>query len=273
MGRSLLLSCHPIPTLAVTVIATVLAAVAGNSVATCAVVALAVLTGQLSIGWSNDVIDARRDEAAGRTDKPIARGAISRRTVVIAIAVSVILTIPLALALGWRVGLVQLAGTAAGWAYNLGVKSTVLSPVPYVVAFGGLPAIATLALPHANWPPWWALVAGALLGVSAHFGNVLPDIDEDAAAGVRGLPHVVGRLGSAVAASGSVMVAVAVVVLGGGSRPTVIDWVGLGAAAILAVAAFWRARRDHRSESAFLCTVGAAAVCVVLIAVSGALAS
>lgn len=273
MGRALLLSCHPIPTLAVTVIATVLAAVAGNSFATCAVVALAVLTGQLSIGWSNDVIDARRDQAAGRADKPVARGAISRNAVLIAIAISVILTVPLALKLGWQAGLVQLAGTAAGWAYNFGLKSTVLSPAPYIVAFGGLPAIATLALPHGGWPPWWALVAGALLGVSAHFGNVLPDIDEDAAAGVRGLPHLVGRLGSALAASGSVMVAVAVVVLGRGSTPTLIDWVGLAVAAILAVAGFSGARHDHRSEAAFLCTIGAAAVCVALIAVSGALAS
>ncbi len=271
MGRSLLLSCHPIPTFAVTVIATVLAAVAGNSVASCALVALAVLTGQLSIGWSNDLIDARRDQAAGRTDKPVARGSISRRSVTITIAVAVILTVPLALALGWRAGLVQLAGTAAGWAYNLGVKSTVLSPLPYVVAFGGLPAIATLALHNGTWPPWWALVAGALLGVSAHFGNVLPDIDEDAAAGVRGLPHVVGRPGSAIAASGSVLVAVAVVVLGRGSTPTVVDWIGLGVAAILAAAGFWRAHRDHRSEAAFVCTVGAAAVCVALIAASGAL--
>ncbi|PRZ43029.1 4-hydroxybenzoate polyprenyltransferase [Antricoccus suffuscus] len=271
MGRSLLLSCHPIPTLAVTVIATVLTAVTGNSIGTCALVALAVLTGQLSIGWSNDLIDARRDRAAGRTDKPVARGAISRRSVIIAITASVILTVPLALGLGWRAGLVQLAGTAAGWAYNFGIKSTVLSPAPYVVAFGGLPAIATLALPGGGWPPWWALVAGALLGVSAHFGNVLPDIDEDAAAGVHGLPHRIGRLGSAVAASGSVLVAVAVVVLGRGSTPTPVDWGGLVAAAILAAAGFWRARRDHRSEAAFLCTVGAAAVCVVLIAISGAL--
>lgn len=271
MGRALLLSCHPIPTLAVTVIATVLAAVAGNSVAICALVALAMLTGQLSIGWSNDVIDARRDLAAGRTDKPVAQGAIARRVVMTATAAAAVLTVPLALALGWRAGLIQLAGTAAGWAYNFGLKSTVLSPAPYVVAFGGLPAIATLALPGGSWPPWWALVAGALLGVSAHFGNVLPDIDEDAAGGVHGLPHLLGRLGSAISASGSVLVAVVVVVLGRASTPTLIDWAGLVAAAILAAVGFWRARRDHQSEAAFLCTVAAAAVCVGLIAVSGAL--
>ena len=68
MGRALLMSCHPIPALAVTLIATVLAAVAGNSAVVCVLVAGAMLTGQLSIGWSNDLIDARRDAASGRTE-------------------------------------------------------------------------------------------------------------------------------------------------------------------------------------------------------------
>ena len=42
---------------------------------------VAVLTGQLSIGWSNDLIDRARDERAGRHDKPspTAAGASDRR--------------------------------------------------------------------------------------------------------------------------------------------------------------------------------------------------
>ena len=40
---------------------------------------LAVFCGQLSIGLSNDAIDAPRDRAVGRTDKPIARGEVSER--------------------------------------------------------------------------------------------------------------------------------------------------------------------------------------------------
>ena len=41
----------------------------------------AVSTGQLSIGWSNDALDAARDRLAGRTDKPVAAGRLPRRTV------------------------------------------------------------------------------------------------------------------------------------------------------------------------------------------------
>jgi len=41
-------------------------------------VTIAVLLGQLSIGWQNDWTDAERDRAAGRADKPISAGEISR---------------------------------------------------------------------------------------------------------------------------------------------------------------------------------------------------
>ena len=41
-------------------------------------------------------------------------------------------------------------------------------------------------------PPPWVPVAGALLGVGAHLVNALPDLADDAATGVRGLPHRLG---------------------------------------------------------------------------------
>ena len=46
----------------------------GTPLARGLLVTAAVLAGQLSIGWSNDLIDARRDRAVGRTDKPLAVG-------------------------------------------------------------------------------------------------------------------------------------------------------------------------------------------------------
>ena len=49
--------------------------------ATAALLGAAVLCGQLSVGWSNDAIDAPLDSAARRPDKPIALGHVSRRLV------------------------------------------------------------------------------------------------------------------------------------------------------------------------------------------------
>jgi 4-hydroxybenzoate polyprenyltransferase len=64
---------HPEPTAAVTAIATALAVSTGLGWRSLLVTA-AFLTGQLSVGWSNDWIDAARDQRTGRPDKPVARG-------------------------------------------------------------------------------------------------------------------------------------------------------------------------------------------------------
>jgi heme O synthase-like polyprenyltransferase len=57
-------------------------------------VVLAVLAGQLFVGWSNDYLDRRLDAEAGREDKPLARGELEPRTVAIAAAVALVAVIP-----------------------------------------------------------------------------------------------------------------------------------------------------------------------------------
>src|SRR6476619_7249416 len=82
--RALILSCHPLPTIAVTAISAGLAALAGLSFGRGALLVAAVFAGQLSIGWSNDAIDAARDRATHRSAKPVAQGAVSPRVVGVA---------------------------------------------------------------------------------------------------------------------------------------------------------------------------------------------
>ncbi|MEU6082544.1 UbiA family prenyltransferase [Streptomyces sp. NPDC047108] len=185
-------ACHPVPAAAVTVMATGLAVSAGQSGAGCALVAGAVAAGQLSVGWSNDAIDAARDAAAGRSAKPVASGAVPVRLVRNAALIALALCVPLSLACGPVAGAVHLAGVGAAWAYNLGLKATPWSPLPYAVGFASLPAFVVLSLPGSPWPPWWLMAAGALLGVGAHLADVLPDIGDDLEAGVRGWPQRLG---------------------------------------------------------------------------------
>lgn len=268
----LVLTAHPVPTVGVTALVTVLAAVAGNSPAAVALVGAAVLSGQLSIGWCNDLIDASRDSAAQRSDKPLAVGAVSARAVRLATTAAAVATGPLSLALGWRAGLVHLVAVGSGWAYNFGLKSTALSVAPYIVTFGLFPAVATLPLPRHPWPPWWIMLAGALIGVAAHFGNAAPDIAEDTAAGVRGLPHLLGRSRSGMAACAAGLVAIAVVVgAQGSSHLGSIGWLLLAAAIVVSAVALVAVRRDPHSEAAFYGSLLVAAIGVVLIARSGAL--
>lgn len=189
-------AAHPAPAVAVTVLTGLLAVAAGHGLGSGAVVVAAVATGQLGIGWSNDLVDAERDRRVGRADKPLATGAVAERTVRFATAASLVACVVLSVACGWRSALVHLGlGVASGWAYNLGVKRTVWSAVPYAIAFGALPAVVSLALPHPTWPPAWMVATGTLLGVGAHLLNALPDLADDEVTGVHGLPQ---RLGAGV---------------------------------------------------------------------------
>src|SRR5665647_252906 len=102
--RALALSCHPIPSVAVTAISAGLVALADLPIGRGALVTGTVFTGQLSIGWSNDYLDAARDRAVHRSDKPIATGAMETRVAGIAAVVALSLTLALSAALGWPGG-------------------------------------------------------------------------------------------------------------------------------------------------------------------------
>lgn len=229
VGRILAMAraSHPVPSAGVTAYATTLAAAAGNGPARCVVLALAVLAGQLSIGWSNDRFDAPADREAARRDKPLATGALPDRALSVGIALVLPITIALSLALGWRAGLVHLAAVGCGWAYNRWLKGTWLSAVPYALAFAALPVVATLALPRHPLPAWWPVVAAALLGVAANLTNALPDLERDRRTGFRGMPSRIGARPS-VALAGALLVASAAVLAVGPAGPAgPTDWCGL----------------------------------------------
>ncbi|MBW4032068.1 MAG: UbiA family prenyltransferase [Acidobacteria bacterium] len=189
---SLVRSAHPGPGFAVTVVATLLGVTVGLEPWRVAVLGVTMLLDQTSVGLSNDWIDATRDRAVGRTDKPVARGDVSvalvRGTAWAAAAAALLLTLPLGLA----ATAAHAIALGSAWAYNAALKNSAVSVLPYALSFGLLPAIASLARPTPAFPAWWAAAAGALLGVAAHFANVLPDLDDDRVTGIRGLPHRLG---------------------------------------------------------------------------------
>ncbi len=218
--RLLFASSHPGPTVTVTVLAAVIAAAVGHPAWLVALVALAVVAGQLSIGLANDWIDADRDRAVGRSDKPVARGLIAVGTVRTAAWATAGAAVLLSLVLDPVAAVAHVVLVAAGWAYDAGLKRTVWSVVPFVVAFGLLPVVAVsaggagAAGGTGAWPAWWAIATGAVFGVAIHCTNVLPDLLDDAATGVRGFPHRLGLRGAGTLAFGALVVA-AGLVLGG----------------------------------------------------------
>ncbi|MFJ2595033.1 UbiA family prenyltransferase [Streptomyces erythrochromogenes] len=233
-------SCHPLPAAAVTLFAAVLAVAAGHGPPGVVLLAGAVAAGQLSVGWCNDRADLGRDLATGRRDKPLVAGTVSAAAVARAAGAALLLCVPLSLAAGPLAGAVHLAGVAAAWGYNLRLKGTVVSWAPYALAFGLLPAFVTLGLPGAPWPPPWLMAAAALLGAGAHFANVLPDIDDDLATAVAGLPQRLGARRSAALAGLLVLGSTAALVAGPPGRVTAYGWALLGATATALLLAFRR---------------------------------
>ncbi len=270
-GVALLRASHLGPTVAVTVIAGALALSAGQTAPQALSVAGAVLAGQLCIGWTNDSVDAERDAAANRADKPVAMGSVSGREVRTAAWLAGAVSVPLSVFLGPVSAALHLLGVVgAGLAYDLRLKASSWSWAPFAVAFGLLPAVVTWASDEPGWPPGWAMAAGSLLGVSAHLVNSLPDLEVDADAGVQGLPHRLGRRGTRVATAVTLTAATAVLVVAPAGPPTPIGWVvlSLGAGALVAaLLVTWPAR----SRTPFVLVAGVAVADVVVLVASGPL--
>jgi 4-hydroxybenzoate polyprenyltransferase len=262
----LMRACHPDACVAVTAVAVLLAVAVGRGAVGTVLVGAAVLAGQLCVGWTNDYLDANRDLTAGRSDKPVASGSVGRTTVGAATLVAGVACVPLSLAVGWLPGGLHLVAVAVALGYDFGLKATVASVVPYVVSFGLLPLFAVLGpAPH---PPWWLPVAGALLGGGAHFANVLPDLTDDAAAGVLGLPHRIGPTGSRWAAVLLLLAASVVLVLGPtGHLPVRL---ALACAALVVLGAGLLAGRRPGSRAVFRAVLVVALLAVGQLVVAGA---
>jgi 4-hydroxybenzoate polyprenyltransferase len=267
--RALVAATHPGPAAAVTTVATLLAVAAGVPAGRTALVCAAVLAGQASIGWSNDWLDADRDRAVSRGDKPVVQGVVRPAQLRSAALAAAALAVVLSLALGAVPGLLLLLLVASGWAYNAGLKRTWASGVGYVVGFGALPAGVVAAAPGTPTAPWWLVAAGAALGAAAHLANVAPDLEDDLATGVRGLPHRLGPRVAAVAGALLLGAASLALVLGPDGRPSAAGWTVLALAVpAVVVAAQAGSPRFRRAASPAILLL--AVLDVVLILAGGA---
>ena len=204
----LLRTSHLGPTLLVTLVAYLLATPMWAP-SSSFIIAFTVFTGQLSIGWTNDLIDLENDRNQRRANKPLAAGNISVHTVVRATYISLGLCILLSLfgPLGLRGGLVHLLGVGCGISYNFYFKRTWLSPLPYLIAFAALPSCIVLS--KNSTVPLWLVSTGAIFGIAAHFANVVKDMDQDRAAGILGAPQLLGtRISLLIAGSSLVVISI-----------------------------------------------------------------
>lgn len=159
-------------------------------------IAIAILAGQCVVGWTNDVVDLPLDTPAARSKKPLVAGSVTTKQLKVAISIALFMALFLSLISPLKVvgTLVHALLLLSATMYNLYLKKTVLSVIPYVISFGGLPWAVYLSA--GKNPPLWLVLAFIFISSSFHFLNVLKDLDADISQGVLGLPQRVGRVGS-----------------------------------------------------------------------------
>jgi 4-hydroxybenzoate polyprenyltransferase len=208
-------------------------------------------TNQYAAGALNDAIDVERDVDAGRAaEKPIPSGAISRRAVVRLAVASGAASLCFGLALGPATFGLAVVALACAWGYDLWLKGTAFSVLPFAVAVPLVPLFGYGAA--GRFPPvlWWAWPIGALAAVAVHLADSLPDVESDRAAGVNGLVPRIGVRAAAALVVGAYLVAGVIALASGvaAGDGRVVAWgaalaAALGLAALLAVATGGQRRR------------------------------
>ena len=159
-------------------------------------IAFGVFTGQLVVGWSNDLYDYADDLKHNRLKKPLVAGTITPNYLMkwLRFMVPFSFVANLLGPLGFKGGLVYMFGISMGVAYNFYFKYNVFSWLPYALAFAALPSC--IAISKDITPPVWMWLGGAIFGSAAHFINVIKDIDQDRASGIGGAPQRIGKRNS-----------------------------------------------------------------------------
>jgi 4-hydroxybenzoate polyprenyltransferase len=157
------------------------------------VIAFGVFLGQLLVGFTNDLYDYQDDLKHKRSDKPLVSGKITtaqlRKAIIIVTPLAILVNLfgPL----GLKGGLIYLLGVGLGISYNFYFKFTLLSPLPYALAFAAL--VGCIVVATDRTPPLWLLTSAAALGVAAHFANVIKDLEADLKSEIMGLPQRLGK--------------------------------------------------------------------------------
>jgi 4-hydroxybenzoate polyprenyltransferase len=262
---ALIRACHPIPCLAVSLFAGMFSVGLGIPLERSLVIFLAMLLQQISVGLSNDWLDHKIDKAANRIDKPTVTGLVKVSELKAGSITAALLALSVSMMLGQSASLVMALMLIVGWSYNLGLKKYWSSVIPYALGFGLIPIFVGLAVPVPVWVPVWVILVAALLGVSAHFANVLPDMEADKLTGVNALPHILGQRVSAIVIAATALVATLLVVTQSNALHPAAAAVGLAATILLVGFASVLSLRKNPPRVVFLLLVLASLVNVVLL--------
>ncbi len=152
----------------------------------------AIVGSQAAIGIVNDLADRALDRAT-KPGKPLAAGLVTPPAAGALLTVALVTALAGAVAFGPRsLGLVAF-GTGLGLAYDLRLKRTAWSWLPYLLAIPLEPIWVWVALGRFTPRLLWLYPIGSALLLALHLANALADWQGDGAAGVTGLAQRLGR--------------------------------------------------------------------------------
>lgn len=161
---------------------------------------------QFAIGIANDLADALADTLV-KPHKPVPAGLLTRRQVCVALAVAGSGGLLAAASVGLPALAIGAVGLADGLLYDLRLKGTVVSWMPFSVGVALLPVYAWWGA-TGSWPlaMWGVIALAALAGVALALANALADLEKDSGSGVRSIATALGRGGTLVLNAGLLLV-------------------------------------------------------------------
>jgi 4-hydroxybenzoate polyprenyltransferase len=271
--KAWLIAAHAFPLAAVMALTTLIAFASSDGTPDATGLALllvAMLGSQLAIGWSNDYLD-RESDGMHQPWKPVAQGLVDATKLPPAIAAALVVSAVAGVALGWDAFALLVVGTSAGLAYNLWLKRTPLSGLPFLVALGVLPPFVWAALDVYQDDFLGLYLVATPLAITAHLANVLPDLESDRTQGRKTLAVWLGPLGTVVVLAGSMLSVLPLTTAVGATfveydtellAPVLAVYVLLAAVAVLLSASGVRSSSRERLVWAFRCVVVASVVFV-----------
>lgn len=175
-------------------------------------IAAAIIGSQATVGVVNDLRDRDLD-AIAKPSKPLVSGRATVRGAVCVGTITLLVALVAGLAIGRLSLLFVVAMTTAGLVYDLWLKRTVASFLPYILGLPILPIWAWTCVRDAPPRLWLTYPLGVLVGFGLHLANALPDAERDAAGGVRGVVQVVGARGALILCIGSFAVTIVLIAI------------------------------------------------------------
>jgi 4-hydroxybenzoate polyprenyltransferase len=153
---------------------------------------LAMTALQFGIGATNDVVDAPRD-AGHKPGKPIPLGLVSSMGARAVAVGGFVVGLGLAVPSGLPTLALAFAVVGIGLAYDLLLKGTAWSWLPFAIGVPILPVFGWLGASGTLPPAFWILVPAAIAaGAALAIANSLADVERDRAAGTASIASALG---------------------------------------------------------------------------------